>query len=153
MSTTVLILNAGYEPMQVVTLRKALTMLHRQVAVVEEAEPDRQVGPFPMPRVLRLLRYISLKWQNRPVGWSRARLMARDRWKCGYCGGPARTVDHVVPVSKGGTSTYANTTAACLTCNGRKADRTPAEAGMRLRVPLKAPTVRDLYEAQGILVR
>jgi 5-methylcytosine-specific restriction endonuclease McrA len=66
--------------------------------------------------------------------------MNRDGHSCGYCGGQASTIDHVTPRSRGGKNTFANTVAACGGCNQRKGDRTPAEAGMRLRVEPVAPT-------------
>jgi 5-methylcytosine-specific restriction endonuclease McrA len=66
--------------------------------------------------------------------------MARDRHRCGYCGGQATTIDHVLPRSRGGRNTWLNTVAACGGCNQRKGDRTPAEARMSLRVTPYAPT-------------
>ena len=146
LTQTVLVLNASYEPLHVVPLRKALTMLHRQVAVVEEtADTTRTFGPYPAPRVLRLVRYVSMRWQHREVGWTRTRLLARDQHACGYCGAPAHTVDHILPVSRGGQNTWVNTVAACNPCNNRKGNRTPAEAGFKLRVTPAAPSVYDLY--------
>jgi 5-methylcytosine-specific restriction endonuclease McrA len=72
--------------------------------------------------------------------WSRRGVMARDHFRCAYCGRTATTVDHVVPQSRGGPNTWTNTVAACGGCNQRKGDRTPAEAGMPLRVEPSAPT-------------
>jgi 5-methylcytosine-specific restriction endonuclease McrA len=65
--------------------------------------------------------------------------MARDGHRCGYCGDPASTVDHILPRSRGGKYTWRNTVAACSGCNQRKGDRTPDEAGMRLRVVPRTP--------------
>jgi 5-methylcytosine-specific restriction endonuclease McrA len=59
---------------------------------------------------------------------------------CAYRGAHATTIDHVLPRSRGGTNSWTNTVAACARCNGRKSDRTPAEAGMRLRTEPAAPT-------------
>jgi 5-methylcytosine-specific restriction endonuclease McrA len=136
----VLVLNAGYEPMHRVSIRHAIGMLVREVAVVEEAVEGRSVGPFPMPRVLRLVRYVALKWRHRTPSWSRARLLERDGGVCGYCGGVGDTVDHVVPVCRGGGSGWLNTVAACRKCNHRKGSRTVAAAGMTLRVTPWVPT-------------
>jgi 5-methylcytosine-specific restriction endonuclease McrA len=131
--TAVLVLNASLEPLHRVTLRHAVRMLVRQVAEVHEADGDRQVGPYPRPRVVRLVRYVVTRWQwTRAPGWSRARVLARDRHRCAYCGRTGTTIDHVRPQSRGGRSTWTNTVAACVTCNARKRDRTLAEAGMRL---------------------
>ena len=128
----VLILNAGYEPLHRVSVPHAIRMLVREVAVVEEAVDGRSIGPFPMPKVLRLVRYVVLKFRTRTPRWSRSMLMDRDRHKCAYCAQAAATVDHVIPRSRGGPTSWTNTVAACRSCNNRKADCTPAEAGMRL---------------------
>jgi 5-methylcytosine-specific restriction endonuclease McrA len=141
----VLVLNASYEPLQRVSVRHAIKMLVREVAVIEEAS-DGTFGPFPMPRVLRLVRYVVARWRNRR-GCTKSAVKARDRM-CAYCGGTAETVDHIVPRSRGGTLTWDNAVAACLRCNHRKADRTPAEAGMTLLVqpgPPAPPTYAPLY--------
>ena len=141
----VLVLNASLEPLHRVSIPHAVRMLAREVAVVHEAVSDRQIGPWPLPRVVRLVRYVVMRWRfGRPPPWSRAAVLRRDRGACAYCGRPGRTIDHVLPVSRGGGSDWANTVASCGPCNQRKADRTPAEAGMRLRQRPAAPTWGDL---------
>ncbi|MBO0608357.1 HNH endonuclease [Myceligenerans salitolerans] len=130
----VLVLNAGYEPLHRVSVRHAIGMLVREVAVVEEAVDGRTFGPFPLPRVLRLVRYVAMRWlykRNGAPACTKQGVKRRDG-ACAYCGGPADTVDHVVPRSRGGPSTWLNLVAACYECNSFKADRTPAEAGMLL---------------------
>jgi hypothetical protein len=130
----VLVLNADLGPLHRVSLRHAVRMLFREVAVIHEAEPDRLIGVYPMPRVVRLVRYIVTRWRfSAGPAWSRSGVLARDRHRCAYCGAEATTVDHVLPRSRGGENTWRNTVAACGRCNGRKGDRTPAEAGMVLR--------------------
>jgi 5-methylcytosine-specific restriction endonuclease McrA len=117
----------------------------RQVAEVHEADPDRLIGVWPMPRVVRLVRYVVTKWRyTAGPAWSRSGVLARDGHRCGYCGGEATTVDHVTPASRGGRNTWLNTVAACGGCNQRKGDRTPAEAGMVLRTKPSAPTWASL---------
>jgi hypothetical protein len=136
----VLVLNADLGPLHRVSLRHAVRMLFRQVAVVHEAEPDIQLGIFPMPRVVRLVQYVVTKWRyTAGPAWSRPGVMVRDGHRCGYCGGHATTVDHVLPRSRGGRNTWKNTVAACGPCNRRKGDRTPAEARMPLRSTPHAP--------------
>jgi hypothetical protein len=137
----VLVLNADLGPLHRVSLRHAVRMLFREVAVIHEAEPDRLIGVYPMPRVVRLVRYIVTRWRfNAGPAWSRPGVLARDRHRCAYCGAEATTVDHVLPRSRGGENTWRNTVAACGRCNSRKRDRTPAEAGMVLRHQPFAPT-------------
>ena len=139
--TAVLVLNADLGPLHRVSLRHAIRMLCREVAVVHEADPDRQFGVFPMPRVLRLVSYVVTRWRHSAgPAWSRRGVLERDGHRCGYCTRTATTVDHIVPVSRGGRNTWLNTVAACGVCNQRKGDQTPAEAGLSLRVRPRAPT-------------
>lgn len=137
----VLVLNADLGPLHRVSLQHAIRMLYRNVAEVHEAEPDIHIGIFPIPTVIRLLRYIAPKWRftNGPR-WSRAGVLQRDHRRCGYCHADATTIDHILPMSRGGRSTWANTVAACYNCNQHKGDRTPEEARMRLRSTPYAPT-------------
>ena len=136
----IVLLNASYEPLGRVTFQHAVRMLFRQVALVEEQHGDRMIGPHPWPRVIRLVRYVAAHWLHRPAGWSRNGVLVRDRSACAYCGRHATTIDHVLPRSRGGGSTWSNTVAACASCNHRKANRTPAEARLRLRITPYAPT-------------
>lgn len=134
----VLVLNASYVPLQRVSMRHAIKMLVREVAVIEE-EAGGTFGPFPVPKVLRLVRYVVTRWMHRSAKvCTKSAIKARDKM-CGYCGGNAETVDHIIPRSRGGGLTWENAVAACVRCNHRKADRTPAEAGMRLLITPSQP--------------
>jgi len=140
MNGSVLVLNASYEPLQRVSLRHAIKMLVREVAVVEE-EAGGTFGPFPVPKVLRLVRYVVTRWLHRRTQLcTKSAIKARDK-ACAYCGGHAETVDHIIPRSRGGTLTWDNAVAACQRCNHRKADRTPEEAGMVLRIVPGRPSI------------
>lgn len=137
----VLVLNADLGELHRVSLRHAIRMLFREVAVVHEADPDRTIGVFPVPRVVRLVQYVVTKWRfTAGPAWTKPGVMRRDNRTCGYCGDHATTVDHILPRSRGGRNTWQNTVAACDRCNQRKGDRTPAEAGMLLRFKPTAPT-------------
>ncbi|MFB9238384.1 HNH endonuclease [Plantactinospora siamensis] len=137
----VLVLNADLGPLHRVSLRHAVRMLVRRVAEVHEATPDRLIGVWPMPTVVRLTSYVVTRWRHsRGPAWSRAGVLARDARRCGYCGRAASTVDHVLPRSRGGANTWLNTVAACGGCNQRKGDRTPSEARMPLRTAPAVPT-------------
>ncbi len=141
MTTEVLVLNADLGPLHRVSLRHAVRMLCRQVAEIHESEPDRLIGVYPMPKIVRLVKYVVTRWRHTTgPGWTRPGVLRRDKATCGYCGGSATTVDHILPRSRGGQNTWKNTVAACYRCNQRKADCTPAEAGMVLRVKPVAPT-------------
>jgi hypothetical protein len=131
--TEVVVLNASYEHLQVVTLKHAIRMLVRKVAVVEEA--DGTFGPFPRPLVLRLVRYVRMtfRYARGVAGYSRNGVIRRDRGRCAYCGlRGADTMDHVLPRSRGGATNWMNAVAAHRECNRAKGDRTPEEAGMPL---------------------
>ncbi len=88
----VLVINADLGPLHRVSLRHAVRMLVRQVAEVHESRPDGLIGVYPMPTVVRLVRYVVTKWRYSAVpGWSRAGVLVRDGRACGYCGGHATT--------------------------------------------------------------
>lgn len=141
----ILVLNASYEPLHVVDLRKAIHMLHRQVAVVEESSPTATFGPYPRPLVLRLVRYVSVQFRGSRASWNRDNVLRRDQYTCGYCGRRGNTVDHILPVSRGGQNTWENTVTACTGCNSRKGAKLPAEAGMTLRVTPYAPAAWEMW--------
>ncbi len=140
LSGSVLLYNASFEPLGRVSFQHAVKMLVREVAVVHEAFAEKMIGPYQWPRALRLVRYVATKWLYRPAGYTRQGVLLRDRHRCGYCGDRAATIDHLLPRSRGGGWTWLNTVAACSRCNARKGSRTPAEAGMVLRVDPWHPT-------------
>lgn len=150
---SVLVLNASYEPLHKVSVKHAVRMLVRKVAEIHEAEADSLIGLFPRPKIVRLLRYVAMKWRyNHPPRWSRRGVLKRDGYTCAYCGRPADTVDHIIPLSRGGERTsWMNTVAACgggrRSCNARKANNLPEEVGMRLRVRPRVPTWNELHAA------
>lgn len=140
LSGSVLLFNASFEPLGRVSFQHAVKMLVREVAVVHEAHGERMIGPYQWPRALRLVRYVATKWLYHPAGYTRQGVLARERHRCAYCGNRAHTIDHIVPRSRGGEWTWLNTVAACGSCNERKGNKTPAEAGMRLRIEPWHPT-------------
>ena len=133
----VLVINACYQPVNIVSARRALTLLFKGAAVVEEISAytvkTAQIT-IPIPSVLRLLNYRRMPRVTRAV--SRRGILMRDGGRCLYCAAqlPAGklTMDHVVPRSRGGGSTWENLVACCFRCNNVKGDRTPQEAGMAL---------------------
>ncbi|WP_114559143.1 HNH endonuclease [Desertihabitans aurantiacus] len=141
----VLVLNTDNTALHTVSVKHAIGMLVREVAVVEEARENHLIGPYPWPLVLRLVRYVKTAFMYaRGPGWTKRGVLRRDRRTCAYCGGFAETVDHLVPQSRGGPNTWLNTVAACGACNALKADRTPGEAGMALRFRPYAPSRAEL---------
>ena len=146
----VLLLNATYEPLSVLSLRRAAKLLLKERAEPVATDSLPLVSPertLSIPVVLRLKFYVNVARRN-PPAWTRRGLLARDRYTCAYCRKlltmREATIDHVLPVSRGGRSSWGNTVTACFRCNQRKADRTPHEAGMKLLVQPKLPRTRYL---------
>ncbi|MBC3763081.1 HNH endonuclease [Quadrisphaera oryzae] len=136
-----LVLNAGYEPLAVVPLRRALVLVlagKANVVVADEVPVASTRATLPRPAVIVLNRYVRVPF-GRAVPVSRRGVLRRDGHRCAYCSRPATTVDHVLPRSRGGRDTWENLVACCLRCNGVKGDRTPEEMGWQLRVRLRAP--------------
>lgn len=138
MGQRVLVLNASYEPLQLVSVRRAVILLLQEKAeLVEAAEQQLRARSiaFDTPIVIRLVRYIKIPRRLR-LPCSRRGVLARDRETCQYCGvQPGRTqltVDHVKPRSQGGLTVWENVVTACRECNHRKGGRTPEEANMLL---------------------
>lgn len=135
-----LILNATYEPLGVVSVRRAaILVLSAKAICVLDGDGFLHSARYamPVPSVIRLTRYVRVPYRQH-VGLSRRGIFARDGGRCAYCQGPAETIDHVVPRSRGGQHTWDNVVAACARCNHRKGDRTLAELGWRLHT---TPTV------------
>jgi len=158
MATGVLLLNATYEPLRVIPVRRAVGLLMRGVAEGVDGIAVRLHTPstvFEVPSVLRLRYYVRVP--QRGATWSRRGILTRDEYTCVYCGVRVGeqprgqiltrsdfTIDHLIPRSRGGGNTWGNTACACRWCNHRKADRAPHEAGMRLRWEPKMPRVNYL---------
>jgi 5-methylcytosine-specific restriction endonuclease McrA len=137
-----LVLNAGFEPLAVVSFKRALVLVMNGKATIVEADADNPVWglteSWDRPSVILLRRYVRIP-SNRLVPVSRRGVLRRDGQRCGYCGGSATTIDHVLPRSRGGQDTWENLVACCLKCNNAKSDRTPGEMGWKLRVRPRAP--------------
>jgi 5-methylcytosine-specific restriction endonuclease McrA len=140
-----LLLSRGYEPIKVISWQRAITLLTLgKVEVVEEYDTDiRAVSLIiKIPAVVRLLR--GFRRHAKPVKFSRVNIYARDGYKCQYCGARCSvselTYDHVVPRARGGKTTWENIVTCCYPCNGSKGNRTPLEAGLRLRMVPVRPT-------------
>lgn len=137
-----LVLNAGYEPLSVVSFRRALVLVMNGRAHIVEADtahPVRTVlGELQRPTVIVLSRYVRLP-HGRSVPVSRRGVLRRDGHRCAYCQSHASTIDHVVPRSRGGGDSWENLVACCLKCNNIKGDRTPQEMGWSLATSPKAP--------------
>lgn len=140
----VLVLNAAYEVLGLASIKRSvLLVLSGGAEMLSESgrylhTPSTRI---PVPSVIRLKRLVRRGPSRIPL--NRRNILRRDRYTCQYCGrqGGELTVDHVLPRSRGGRSTWENLVAACRSCNLKKGDRTPEEAGMRLLKLPRAPKV------------
>jgi 5-methylcytosine-specific restriction endonuclease McrA len=140
----VLVLNATYEPINVCTVRRAVVLLLKEKAeMIERSEWDLHSATSTMsrPMVIRLVSYVRIPRDTHRRKITRRAVFARDDWTCQYCGSRSNlTVDHVVPRSKGGPSSWDNIVASCAPCNRRKGNASPTQAGMNLSRPPRAPS-------------
>jgi 5-methylcytosine-specific restriction endonuclease McrA len=137
-----LVLNAGYEPLGVVSFRRAIMLVLNQKATILEQNDELKVrsatGEYELPSVILLSRYVRVPGsRNIPV--SRRGVLRRDSNRCAYCSKSATTIDHVQPKSRGGTDSWENLVACCLRCNNKKGDKTLAEIGWTLSVTPRMP--------------
>lgn len=148
----VLVLNASYEPINICAARRALVMLVNGIARVQEEHDQAVYVGINLPSVIRLNDYRRVPHRRHTM--SRKNIMQRDRYTCQYCGLQPKhlTLDHIMPVSRGGLSTWENLVCCCEGCNRKKADRTPEEAGMTLLhrpLPSSIHTSRHVMRAMG----
>lgn len=142
-----LTLNASFEPLTILSVRRALRLVIDQKAEVLEVDDDRVFRSIrrelPCPAVIRLVRFVHIPRRFRRQV-TNTFLFARDRYSCQYCGRHRSelrrreflTRDHVVPLSRGGDNSWSNVVAACSFCNNKKGNRLPAASGMH---PLGTP--------------
>ncbi len=139
-----LVLNATYEPINVCTVRRAVVLLLKAKAeVIEHSEWELHSATTSLARpvVIRLVSYVRIPRDTHRRKITRRAVFARDDWTCQYCGARSNlTVDHVVPRSKGGLSTWDNIVASCAPCNRRKGNALLRQVGMQLRKPPRTPS-------------
>jgi 5-methylcytosine-specific restriction endonuclease McrA len=155
MNAKVLILNQNYEPMSVISARKAVVLLYLGKAEMIASQDGKRVRAvsmsMPFPSIVRLSVYVHVPYKR--IILSRKNILRRDAHRCQFCGRGdlPLTVDHVVPLSRGGEDTWENLVCACVECNNRKGDRTPEEARMPLRRTPRRPNhvtfIRHFVEA------
>lgn len=160
----VLLLNGNtWEPLSIITVPRAINLLlaDKAFTVEQSGKSLRTIrDEFPVPSVIALRRYINVP--RRQANWSRRGVLVRDDYTCIYCGAKPGmlgkgnvlgkddfTIDHIIPRSRGGRDVWTNTACACASCNHRKGNRLPNEAGMRLRWEPKTPRTSYLVIAVG----
>ncbi len=146
MEISVLVLNASYEAINICNMRRALKMVFKGTAQTEEASTTKIHSPsavMPVPHVIRLVSYVHVP--RSVVKFSRRNVLVRDRHRCQYCHqefpGVLLTLDHVVPISRGGATTWENVVTACKKCNNKKGHQMLSEVGLQLARPPKTPSI------------
>lgn len=160
----VLLLNGStWEPLSIISVPRAIGLILAEKAIMVE-ETGRFLrtvrDKFPVPSVIALRAYVNVP--RRRAHWSRKGVLVRDKYICVYCGVQPGSIvknkvltksdfsiDHIIPRSRGGRDTWTNTACACASCNHRKGNRTPNEAGLRLRWEPKTPRTSYLVIAVG----
>ncbi|HWP82669.1 MAG TPA: HNH endonuclease [Bacteroidota bacterium] len=156
MNRKVLVLNHNYEPLSVCNVKKAVVLLYLGKAELVEAHDGKFLHSvtvaIPFPSIVRLSIYVRVPFKK--IVLSRKNILRRDGHRCQYCGRSdvALTVDHVIPRARGGEDTWENLVCACVKCNNKKGDRSPAEAHMPLiRKPIRPNHVMFLRDFVGEL--
>jgi 5-methylcytosine-specific restriction endonuclease McrA len=153
----VLLLNASFEPLGIVTVPRAVRLVWKGTADTVELDGDRllrsQHFVFPCPSVIRLVTYVNVRKHRSASGSLRTKVLIRDRYRCQYCGVRGTptdlSIDHILPRSRGGRTVPENLCVACKPCNSRKGDRTPAEA----RMPLLTEPSALMYDLDIAAIR
>ncbi len=165
--TRALLLNADWSPLHFISDVKAVILVYKGRAEVISCSGDGQLslwdtdftsaGPVlgqdpvrhEVPATLRLLNQVKKKWKA--PRFRKKVLFNRDDWSCQYCGKQLSwdsvTIDHVMPSSRGGQTTWLNCVTACKQCNKHKANKTPEEAEMRLRKTPAVPNSLHFWDA------
>ena len=156
LNAKVLILNQNYEPMSVINAKKAIILLYLGKAELIEEHAGQRIrsvsASMPFPSIVRLSMYVRVPFKN--IILSRKNILRRDAHRCQHCGRSdlTLTIDHVLPLSRGGEDTWENLVCACVQCNNVKGDRTPEEASMLLRRrPMRPNHVTFIRHVMGSL--
>ena len=144
----VLVLSSAYEPIRIISWQRAMVLSFSEKIEILEHYPHpvsvRTVSrSFPVPAVVRMVRYFYPKRLRRTVRFTRQHVFVRDEYRCQYCQQEfpegELTLDHVVPVVHGGLTSWSNIVTCCVDCNQRKGCKTPQEAGLKLHSVPREP--------------
>lgn len=161
MSKRALLLNADWKPLHFIDEEETIYLLYLKkaemvVVNMETGEPSAWPeghglvggGTFPAGATIRLFEQVKKSWK--PPRFRKRVLFSRDNWQCQYCGvdvSPSTaTVEHIIPSSQGGATSWLNCTTACSPCNRKKKNRTPEEAGMKLRNQPQNPSALHFWD-------
>jgi len=152
MDQKVLVLNQDYTALALCSIQKAFVLLFLEKAeMVHKSETTnlRTITKiYPAPSIIRLQHYVHIPYKG--ISLSRHNVMKRDQYQCLYCGSTKNlTLDHLIPKSKGGSTSWTNLATACMRCNTKKGDRTPEEAGLTLKQKPRKPSLTAFLAAHA----
>jgi 5-methylcytosine-specific restriction endonuclease McrA len=143
-----ILLNADYSFLNVVNWKRAMCLLAKgKVQVLKHSEKFIRTAEgiaIKVPAVMRLIKLIRTLYVNR-VPFSKKNVLVRDGFKCAYCKSERRrlTIDHIIPKSRGGKTTFENCVSSCKPCNNKKGNKMPSEVQMFLKVKAYQPTISE----------
>lgn len=146
--TQCILLNADYSFMNVVDWKRAVRLVvNNKVTVIGYSNHQVRGAEgkvIRLPAVMRLIKLIRSVYRTR-VPFSKRNILIRDGFRCVYCGSQhgKMTIDHIVPKSRGGATSFENCVASCRSCNSHKGNRTPSEARMFLSSQPHQPTISE----------
>jgi len=149
-----LLLDRNYMALRVIGWKKAVNLLvtgkAESVGDILTKTVGTIAGDFGVPSILRLVTVIPFKAHIGRLRFSVKNVYIRDEHKCQFCerhlGKNTATIDHIIPRSRGGNTSYENCVACCKPCNNKKGDKKPSEVGMLLLRKPKKPTFLVLYK-------
>jgi len=153
MKLKALVLNLDYTPIAVCTVQRAFLLIYLQKAELVKANNSYAFhtvnDTFSMPAVIKLNRYVNIPYKGLVL--SRENVFKRDGFKCQYCGDEKElTLDHLIPKAKGGKTSWSNLVTACKTCNSKKGNYSPEEAGLQLSLkPYRPSYIMYLKDLSG----
>jgi 5-methylcytosine-specific restriction endonuclease McrA len=155
MDKPVVLLNADYTPLGVVSWKKAIKLIvKKRVEIVKVSKVIlhnfEKTIEMAVPLIIRLIKFIRALWRTK-VPYNKRNVMVRDNWTCAYCGLHSHTgmsVDHVIPKSKGGKSTFDNVVTSCVSCNNKKDNNMPNVAKMFPKIKPFVPTINQFFTQQ-----
>lgn len=152
---SVLVLNQDYSPLTICSVERAFLLVFLQKAELLDKVGEKELRTishtYPFPSVIKINRYVSVPYKG--VVLSRHNIFRRDEQKCQYCGTTKDlTLDHLIPRSKGGKSSWTNLVTACKKCNSKKGDNSLEKSGMTLKnQPRKPSYISFLRSANGVV--
>ena len=149
-----ILLNADYTFLNVVDWKRAMCLVAKgKVQVLKHSQRIIKTAEglvLKIPSVMKLIKLIRVVYRHR-VPFSKKNILIRDAFKCAYCGveNVKLTIDHIIPKSRGGNTTFENCVSSCIPCNNKKGNKTPREASMSLKTKAYQPTISEFFRLRA----